>query len=87
MKKVTFSEALLILLVMIIILGSAVIKFGLSPETPVLFVIALLILWAKCHSYSWDEIHAGIIIGSTSADPYLFPVQTVNHRHPASGPP
>lgn len=67
MKKVTFSEALLILLVMIIILGSAVIKFGLSPETPVLFVIALLILWAKCHSYSWDEIHAGIIEGIKTA--------------------
>ena len=47
MTKVRFSEAVTILLVMIAILGTAVIKFGVSPEMPVLLVIALVILWAK----------------------------------------
>ena len=47
MKKVHFKEAIIILIIMLIILGTAVIKFGLSPQIPVLFTIALLIFWAR----------------------------------------
>ena len=67
MKKIRFSEALIILLLMLIILGTAVIKFGLSPQIPVLFVIALLILWAKLRGASWDNIHQGIQEGISTA--------------------
>ena len=45
MKSIRFKEAATLLLIMLIILGTAVIKFGLSPQIPVLFVIALLIFW------------------------------------------
>lgn len=43
MKSIRFKEAATLLLIMLIILGTAVIRFGLSPQIPVLFVIALLI--------------------------------------------
>lgn len=48
---------------MLVILGIGVIGFGLSPQTPVLFVIALIILWAKVRHTSWDDINAGIMEG------------------------
>lgn len=59
-KNVSFREAITILVVMLIVLGFGVIKFGLSPQTPVLVVIGLLILWAKVRKNSWDEIFGGI---------------------------
>ncbi|WP_416353987.1 Na+/H+ antiporter NhaC [Agrilactobacillus fermenti] len=62
-RQVHFSEALIILIVMIGILGTAVIKFGVSPQTPVMLVIALLILWTKIRRYSWDQVHNGVING------------------------
>ena len=40
-----------------------IIKFGLSPQTPVLVVIGLLILWSKIRGSSWDEIFDGISDG------------------------
>ncbi|MEY8441075.1 Na+/H+ antiporter NhaC [Lactobacillaceae bacterium 24-114] len=67
MKKVSFGEAISILLVMLIILGTSVIHFGLSPQIPVLFVIALIILWAKLRGASWDDIHKGIQDGIGTA--------------------
>ncbi|WP_076459784.1 Na+/H+ antiporter NhaC [Limosilactobacillus caccae] len=67
MKKVRFSEAIALLLLMLIILGTAVIKFGLSPQIPVLFVIAILIFWAKLRGASWDDIHKGIQEGIGTA--------------------
>lgn len=62
-KDVSFREAIAILIVMLIILGFGVIKFGLSPQTPVLVVIGLLILWAKVRGSEWDEIFDGITDG------------------------
>ena len=47
MKSIRFKEASTLLLIMLIILGTDVIRFGLSPQIPVLFVIALLIFWVK----------------------------------------
>ena len=55
MKKVHFKEAVIILIIMLIILGTAVIKFGLSPQIPVLFTIALLIFWARFRGASWED--------------------------------
>lgn len=62
-NKVSFKEAISILVVMLLILGFGVIKFGLSPQTPVLVVIGLLVLWSKARGSSWDDIHGGIIDG------------------------
>ncbi|WP_125547300.1 Na+/H+ antiporter NhaC [Levilactobacillus lindianensis] len=62
-RAVSFGEALTILLVMLLVMGTGVIKFGLSPMTPVLLVIALVILWAKLRGAEWDDIHNGIIDG------------------------
>lgn len=59
-KKVSFTESLIILAVLLIILGLAVIKFGLSPEVPVLFTVLLLTFWAKFRGFSWQEIQEGI---------------------------
>ncbi len=59
-KKVSFTESLIILAVLLIILGLAVIKFGLSPEVPVLFTVLLLTFWAKFRGFSWQDIQNGI---------------------------
>ena len=67
MKSIKFSEAVSILLIMLVVLGTAVIKFGLSPQIPVLFVIALIMLWAKLRGASWDDLHKGIQDGISTA--------------------
>ena len=67
MKKVSFGESITILVIMLIILGTAVIHFGLSPQIPVLFTIALLVFWAKLRGASWDDIHKGIQDGIGTA--------------------
>lgn len=59
-KKVSFPEAVTILALLLIILGLAVIKFGLSPEVPVLFTVCLLMFWAKARGADWKEIQDGI---------------------------
>ena len=46
-KKVPFSESIIILIVLLVILGLSVIKFGLSPEVPVLFTVLLLTFLGK----------------------------------------
>lgn len=67
MKKIGFSESITILIIMLIILGTSVIHFGLSPQIPVLFTIALLVFWAKFRGASWDDIHKGIQDGIGTA--------------------
>lgn len=62
-RSVQLPEALLVLLIMLAIMGLGVIKFGLSPQTPVILVIALIILWARIRGAHWDDIHGGIIDG------------------------
>jgi len=62
-KEVSFKEAISILIIMLIVLGFGVIKFGLSPQTPVLVVIGLLVLWSKVRGSSWDDISDGIMSG------------------------
>lgn len=66
-KKVSFTESLVILALLLVILGFAVIKFGLSPEVPVLFTVLLLTFWAKFHGFSWQEIQDGIKEGISVA--------------------
>lgn len=54
MKKFSLKESVGILLLLLIILASGV-NQGLSPETPVLTVIAILILIAKLHGVDWKK--------------------------------
>lgn len=66
-KKVSFSESLIILALLLIILGISVIKFGLSPEVPVLFTVLLLTFWAKIRGFSWQDVQDGIKEGISVA--------------------
>ncbi|GHP14824.1 Na+/H+ antiporter NhaC [Lentilactobacillus fungorum] len=59
-------EGIIVLAVMLMIMGISVIKFQISPEVPILFVILLLIAWAKVHGFSWDFVNQGIINGITT---------------------
>lgn len=59
-KKIGFGESIIILILLLAILGISVIKFGINPEVPVLFVAALIVFWAKLRGFSWDDIHDGI---------------------------
>ena len=65
-KSISLLEASLVLIEMLIIMGSGVIIFHLSPQTPVLATIALLMLWARIHRFEWAEIHGGIEDGLKS---------------------
>lgn len=67
MKKISFTEAVIVLLLMLIILGTSVIHLGLSPQIPVLFTVGLIVFWAKAHGASWDDIHDGIKEGIGTA--------------------
>ncbi|KHO12861.1 na+ H+ antiporter NhaC [Latilactobacillus curvatus] len=64
--KTSLLEASIVLLILLAIMGSGVIVFQLSPQTPVLTAIALLILWARWRHFSWDAIHSGIEDGLKS---------------------
>lgn len=66
-KQISFGEAIGILLVLLAILGIAVIKFGLSPEVPVLFAVMLLTFWARLRGFKFDEIQDGIKEGISVA--------------------
>lgn len=65
--KIQFKESICILIVMLLILGSGVIEFGLSPQVPVLTVIALLFAWLGIRHISWDDIMKGITKGISTA--------------------
>lgn len=59
--------ASILLVAMLAILGCGVIGFGMAPKIPVLFVIMLLVLWAKLKHASFDMLTNGIIKGVNSA--------------------
>ena len=59
-KKVSFTESIVILAILLVILGISVIKFRLSPEVPVLFTVIPLTFWAKIRGFSWQDIQNGI---------------------------
>ena len=65
-NRIGLIEGIIVLLGMLIIMGISVIKFQISPEIPILFVILLLIVWAKARGFSWDSVNQGIINGITT---------------------
>ncbi len=70
-KSISLFEATLVLVILLAIMGTGVIIFQLSPQTPVLTGIALLMLWARWRHFSWDTIHEGIEEGLKSG---LIPI-------------
>ena len=46
-KRVSLLEASIVLLLMLIVMGLGVIKFGISPQTPVMLVMGILTIWAR----------------------------------------
>lgn len=66
-KKVSFTESIIILIVLLIILGVSVIHFGLSPEVPVLFTVLLLTFWARLRGFTWNDVQDGIKDGISVA--------------------
>lgn len=59
-KKISFAESIIILVILLAVLGISVIKFGLSPEVPVLFTVLLLTFWARLRGFTWNDVQDGI---------------------------
>lgn len=72
MKKIGFNESVTILVIMLVILGTGVIGFGLSPQVPVLTVIGLLMAWLAFRKVSWKEITTDITEGISTAIVPIF---------------
>lgn len=72
MKKISFNESVIILVIMLVILGVGVIGFGLSPQVPVLTVIGLLMAWLAFRKVSWKDITDGITEGISTAIVPIF---------------
>ena len=66
-EKVSFTESIIILIALLAILGISVIKFGLSPEVPVLFTVLLLTFWARFRGFTWKDVQDGIKEGIGAA--------------------
>lgn len=72
-KQQSFKEALGILILLLVVIGVSVIKFGVAPQTPLIIAIGLLILWGRFRKKSWDSIHKGIQEGiSTGLVPMII---------------
>lgn len=71
-KQISFKEAVIILILMLVMLGWGVIGFGLSPQIPVLTVIALLIFWLQIRGFEWEEVMKGISQGISTAIVPIF---------------
>lgn len=66
-KQIRFFEASVILILMLIILGTSVIGFQMTPTVPVLAVIGCLMGWLRWRGFSWEELMAGIKAGISTA--------------------
>lgn len=71
-NKLTTKLSMTLLIVVIIILATAVIGFGLSPSVPILLVISMIVLVARLRGVSWQESQAALIKGITSGIAPLF---------------
>ncbi|MCT3508693.1 Na+/H+ antiporter NhaC [Lactobacillus delbrueckii] len=71
-KQISFKEAVTILILMLVMLGWGVIGFGMSPQIPVLTVIALLIFWLQIRGFEWEEVMKGISQGISTAIVPIF---------------
>lgn len=64
-KKISLKECISVLIIMLAILGILIIGFHLTPHIPILVVFTLLLFYGRFRSFTWDEIHDGIVNGIT----------------------
>lgn len=64
-EKARFSlgESLVVMLAMFGILGVMIIKYGMSPQIPILFVFTIVLFYGHFKKFSWDEIFDGVADG------------------------
>lgn len=64
-EKARFSlgESLVVMLAMFGILGVMIIRYGMSPQIPILFVFTLVLFYGHFKKFSWDEIFDGVADG------------------------
>ncbi|MFD0898214.1 Na+/H+ antiporter NhaC family protein [Loigolactobacillus binensis] len=63
MKKLSFTEALTVLAIVLAVMGIGVIGFGLSPQVPVMLAMSLVMVWAKWRHSDWASVNVGIAEG------------------------
>lgn len=63
MKKLGFTEALIVLIIVLAVMGIGVIGFGLSPQVPVMLAMSLVMVWAKWRHSDWATVNIGIAEG------------------------
>lgn len=70
-NEVTFKEACLLLIMVLLTIGFSIIGFGLPAHVGILGAIFILVLFMMYKKMSWDDLHEGIISGIT---PGLIPI-------------
>ena len=58
--KVSLTEASIILVIVLAIMGLGVIGIGLSPQVPVMLAMSFVILWSKLRGFDWRNVNDGI---------------------------
>lgn len=69
--KVTYKEGVILLIVILLTMGSSIIYWKLPAHIGILAAICLLVGWMISKSYTWDDLHEGIISGVT---PGIIPI-------------
>ncbi|MEG0286264.1 MAG: Na+/H+ antiporter NhaC [Vagococcus sp.] len=70
-KEVTFKEACLLLIMVLLAIGGSIIGFNLPAHVGILSAIFILVLFMMYKKMSWDDLHEGIISG---IKPGLIPI-------------
>lgn len=70
-KEVTFKEAVSLLIVILLLIGTSIIGYKLPAHVGILGAIFILILFMLYKKMSWTDLHEGIISGIT---PGLIPI-------------
>ncbi|MFT8458819.1 MAG: Na+/H+ antiporter NhaC [Liquorilactobacillus ghanensis] len=58
--KIKGIEAAIVLAIVLLIMGTGVIVFGLSPQVPVMLAMSFVILWSRVREFDWLNVNAGI---------------------------
>ncbi|MHC9533524.1 Na+/H+ antiporter NhaC [Dellaglioa sp. L3N] len=69
--KISFVEALGVLIVIFGILSYFIIGQQMTPHVPILLAFTVLMFYGKIKGFSWDEIHDGIVEG---VKPGIIPI-------------
>lgn len=70
-RQVSVKQALSILIILLTIIGTSIIVFGLAAHVALLFALFFLIVFAVFKGLTWDELHQAFISGIS---PGLIPI-------------